>query len=426
MQDVPTKLSLARFFQIIGMNPLHAQGVYIDELSRNANNAFTCGLPIFQYSWQHADAVGRDDVARAIYESEADIEQVIGYRLLPSWEEDEWAQTTRPYRKELFNLNNRDIRGMAQVVTSKWGHVISGGIRSVEVLSGAAAIAYSSDRPPTAYTGLATVQFTPATELPDCEIALYYPGHPGDERWRIRPVEVTHDLANLYTATFRRELAVVEDVLLSLDLQDLRGIDGKDNAYFLTTVDVCRVYNDPQQQATMLWEGRPGCGTCGSSGTDCAVCGYSTQTACLLLRGEPRLGQIAYNPATWDSTTLSFTQAALAGGRQPDLLRLWYYSGWRDRNATCPTVEMDDDWARVVAHMAASRLDRPICACTKPSTDYWAADLAFAGGANETGIYRTTERDLGNPFGTRRGEIMAWRRVLRPGAAIRGVQANAR
>lgn len=424
MQAVETKLSLARFFHLMGINPLHAQGVFLDEMSRNANNQQSCSLPSFQYEWQNSDAVGREEVARAIADTERDIENFIGYHLLPTWDEDEWVQTTRPFRAEAFNLNSRDVRGRSQVVVPKWGYAISGGIRSVEALAGATTITYSADRLPATWQGLATVTYASAVELPDCEIAVYYPGHAGDEKYRIRPVTVTHDLSLVYTITFRRELCLIEDVLESYNLQELRGINGDDDANFLTTVDVCRVYNDPQQQATMLWEGQVGCTSCGSSGVDCARCGYSTATACLLLRGDPRLSQFVYQPGTWDATTFSFSATGAITARQPDTVRLWYYSGWRNQRATCPTQELDYDWERVIAYMAASRLDRPICQCAAPSTAYWGADLAYAGGAGETGIYRTTERDLGNPFGTKRGEIYAWRRVRAPGATIRGVQAN--
>lgn len=425
MQEIPTKLSLVRFFQIMGINPLHGQGVYLESMARNANRQLTCGQPIFQFEWQNSDAVGREEIARAIFEAETDLENVIGYRLLPTWEEDEWVHTVRPFRKEMTNQNSRDIRGLSPVIVPRWGYMLSGGIRSVETLLAEAAITYMNDRPPAAYNGLATVMVALAAELPDCEIALYYPGHAGDERWRITPIVVSHDLVLNYTITFRREQAIVESAIQSYDLQELRGLDGLDDVNFLTTVDVCRVYNDPQQQATMLWEGSPGCPSCGSAGTDCQTCGYSTATACLSLRGDPRLSQLVYRPATWDADALAFSQDSIwARSFQPDILRLWYYAGWRDKRATCPATELDADWARTIAYMAAARLSRPICACATPSTEYWGADLAFAGGVTEKGIYRTTERDLGNPFGTRRGEVMAWRRVNQPGAAIRGVVAN--
>jgi hypothetical protein len=213
--------------------------------------------------------------------------------------------------------------------------------------------------------------------------------------------------------TFRREQAVLsslyDDLVPDADDSHLRGVDGSVDANFLTEVDAYRVYNDPQTQATFLWEPLGiGCGSC--AGTGCGHCAYSIQGGCLMLRSEPRLSLVSYRPGTWDATNEEFTAEAYTENREPDIVRLYYYAGWRDRRLECPTVRMDPQWERVVAYYAASLLDRPICECNNVGAwvDHWQRDLAIAG-ADE--FLKVPDRMLDNPFGTRRGAIFAWQRV---------------
>lgn len=403
MQPVQTKLSLDRFARIMGIVPLHFWGVNIPPMEKPN----TCGQAWMQHAWQDGDRISRDDVAYAIAEAERDLEQFLGYRLLPSWEEDEWQATIQPYRREMTNLNSHDIRGRSQMVFGHWGYLLSGGIRSVTTLEGNSAVSYANDGIvlPAAWKNRATVVVTLLEEVPNDEIAIYYPGHAGDDLWRIRPITVTR--AGLeYTITFARELAVVPSYFESMELDGtLRAAAGYTDDNFLTEVDVCRVYNDPQQQATMLWE-NGGC-SCGGG----TACSYGTQTGWLLLRGEPRTSGMVFNAGEWDAADREFTSQAMVACRHPDLIRLWYYAGWRDKNAAQPLLEMDDQWARIVSYFAASKLDRPVCACSKAQFEQWQQDLSFSGGSDETGSYTLSPSDLANPFGTRRGAVQAWRRA---------------
>lgn len=424
MQQTPTKLTLDRFARIIGINPLHFWGVDITQLSRTGGQGPACSQAIFQYDWQDADRVGREDVARAIAEAENDIETLVGYRLLPTWERDEWRPTTRPYRHEMTNYSNTDIRGLAQLVEAKWGYMVSGGVRATTLLDADAAVTYAnSGIPPAAYLNIGTVTLTLAEAIDDREVAVFYPGHAAEERWRIRPVKVSH-VGLDYTIEIRRELLLVEDYLETYDLANLGAANGVEDPPFLTTVDVYRVYNDPSTQVSFLWEDGNAC--CGCVDGTCTICAYGTATGCFLMRGDPRLSMLAIHLADWDADTLAFGASSVCPRRQPDLVRLWYQAGWRDQSQASPMDDMDDRWARIVAHLAASKLDRPICACSTMYMKRWQSDLAFSSGADETGTYSLTQSDLGNPLGTTRGAIEAWRAVTRPGAAIAGAAIDGR
>ncbi len=365
---------------------------------------------------QTADRVGREELSRAIVQAEADMEKYLGYYLIPTWVEDEWHETIRPVRKDLFNLTSTDIRAYAQVVQANKGHMVTGGVKASELLGAARTITYSDPDGDT-YDELATVTATVVAGQDPCEVRIYFPitnpmvlASPEDQ-WEIRPTEVTIS-GTTATIRFRREQAVLPELQLDIippaDDSHLRGVDGSEDANFLTTVDVYRVYNDPQTQVLMMWEALGiGCSNCG--GTGCSQCEYSTQTGCFTARGDIKQSLVGYRPGVWNATTLVFDTASLSVARQPDIVRLWYYSGLREKTLACSINVISGEWARTVAYYAAALLDRQVCACenVQANMEYWQDDRAVRG----TQGLNIPTRDLGNPFGTRRGAIYAWKRV---------------
>jgi len=408
-----TKLSLDRWAQIMGLNPLHFNGLYVPGFEK----AY-CGEPWMQYEWQTPDRVSREEVARAIAEAEMTLERYLGFRLLPTWEIDEWHTTQRAPSPELIRAVPVDVSGHPQGVRASWGYVISGGIRSKSLVQGGAPVTYT-DEDNDNYSETATV--TVNATFNKCEIHVFFPNKGYADEYEIRPIKVTSS-GNTVTITFRREQAVdpdlQEDILPAAGDDAIRGLNAQDSANFVATVDVVRVYNDPQQQVTFMWAPFGSCTDCGGSG--CQVCAYATQTGCISTIANPRLSVINYQPATWNSSTLTMDPQPWALPRQPTLVRLYYYAGWRNRTLPCPTTSMDPEWERVVAYYAASLLDRPICGCNNISefVKRWQYDYAVSGPENTV----TAPKDVDNPFGSTRGAIRAWRAVNREGAAIgRGV-----
>lgn len=406
--DTVTKLPLDTWAKIIGLNPLHFNGLY--DPNRQTS---PCQQPWMQFAWQAADRVSRDEVAIAIATAEANIEALLKYRLLPSWETEEWVEAARPYKPELYNSTMTDIRGKRPTLQARWGYFVSGGIRASTLVDDAVAIA-ASDPDSDGFNELATVTVAVTAGQAPCELRVYFPGHAGDPAFEIRPA--TASVSGLVgTITFPRVQAVqpalYDDIAPPVDDSHHRGVSAGDAASFVTTVDVYRVYNDPQTQATLLWEGN-GCG-CGTG--SCETCSFDAQTACLLPRGDPRQSVLAYSPATWDADTEDFT-ANVTYRSMPDSARLFYYAGWRDQNQDCPNVQLDPDWARAVAYYAASLLDRPICECNniRSWVEHWQRDLAVASREQEA-IGQISPSDLDCPLGTRRGALYAWRRILAAG-----------
>lgn len=406
--NIKTKLGLDRWAALMGLSPLHFNQVRFAE----ADNAI-CSDIYFQYNWQTVDHISREQLAQTIAEVEDEIESWLGYHICPDWEVDEWRPSIRPHSPEFVNYNGHDVRGFRQTVRADWGYFISGGIKAQTLIEAGVAIAYT-DEDGDGYKETATV--TVNTVAQDInEIAIFYPGTNGDEAWEIQNPQVSIAVP-VATIVFRREQAVIPEKLEAMNIEGAEAI-GDVDADFLETVDVYRRYNDPQAQASFLWEPLATglCGSCGGSG--CTVCAYSAQTGCLILRGEPRQSLVGYWPATWDADDADFTRTAWAVYRNPDIIRLYYYSGWRDKNSRY-TSRLSSDWERTVAYMAAARLPRPPCDCSADTWRYWREDLNLAAGdENGPQFYNPLLSRVGianpldNPFGSRRGELMAWRKI---------------
>lgn len=399
-----TKLPLDTWAKIMGVHPLH-----FNQVRLNLEDSNLCDSIILQHEWQNGDHVGREEIARAIADSESQIENYLHFRLAPTWEVDEWRETVRPFRRDLFNTNGNDIRGLRQTVKANWGYMISGGVQAKELIDADASIAYS-DVDSDGYDETATVSVA-TIAVDKNEIAVFYPGESGSDEWEIRPTEVVIS-GGVATITFKRHQAVIPEKLG--EVYNISGIEaiGENDSDFLTAVDVYRRYNDPQTQTSFLWEpgSRGSCSNCDGDG--CSSCSYRTETGCLIIRGDPRQSIVGYHAAAWDGENFAYTSGCDLSSSQPDIVRLYYYAGWRNKVQKYVS-RMDPEWERAVAYMAAARLDRPPCACESGNWDHWRQDLTLVQGDEDTarGFYRDPKGVLDNPFGSRRGEVYAWRKV---------------
>lgn len=397
-----TWLPLDEFAQIIGISPLG-----FNQLSKPAilPSTIACGEVFFQNTWQHADRVGRDDIAMAIQEAEQEISKEVGFNLMPDWELDERRPYPRNYRPESYG-DALNIRGMNKSVETAKGHVISGGIRAKTLIQAGANIT-RSDVDADTFQETATVVV--ATAITDTnEIHLFYPAQNGDDAWEIRPIKVAISGGNA-TITFK-----IWQVAAANQMNSLAGkvLDPDQASSFETTVDVYRVYNDPSTQLSMLWEGESCC-----ADSSCTACQFGAQSGCFHTR-DPRIGFIVPVPATWDSANNQFTDAYWSACREPDMVRLWYYSGYIDRHLPRPYAELATFWKYAVAYFAASKFDRPVCGCSNVAqfVAKWRLDAAFS--SMQDGGFSTTAEQSGNRLGTTMGALYAYRQTQRPGVKV--------
>jgi len=260
------------------------------------------------------------------------------------------------------------------------------------------------------------------TETDECEVKVYFTGHNGDPEWEIRPARTKAIATGTFTATFYAWQFIDPDLWETLPSHAEDGtpaINLDVAASYVTEVDVYREYNDPTAtSAVFYWEPEPAdigggiCSCCG--GTGCVRCTLTEQEGCATLR-NPEMGFLTAAPATY--TDGAWASAGWSVCRDPDMVKLYYYCGNLDElNLAGRRCDgLSDQWARIIAHLATSRLRRPLCDCSGVSSlvDWLQTDLALA---TREATYTVLWDDLSNPFGTRRGEMETYRhlRALEP------------
>jgi len=124
-----------------------------------------------------------------------------------------------------------------------------------------------------------------------------------------------------------------------------------------------------------------------------------------------KLGEAVPTPAIFDATTEVWNASQFSVCRDPDQVRLYYLAGdLSNENLAGRTCQpLSNWWAQAIAWIATARLERPFCAGTNvlSLTKKFQRDMAITGAES----FQISEGDLDNPFGTRVGEVMAWRRV---------------
>lgn len=402
--STPSWLGLDRWAEILTINPLHFNSLYINETDIEGD----CPHLWQQYSYQDPTNVSREDVARCIFTAEQMIANYLGANLVYDWTCEEEHTLERARVVEGFNAP-LNVRGQPKSVIVERKRVVAGGVRAVELIAANVTICFD-DLDNDGYDESAHIQYNCACDdvepcdpvpllYPACDYRIFYPGHGGDPAWEIKPykVEITGAPAQLYIYFYSWQVVQEEYVRGGFRKIELEA----DDDVYLTGVDLYRVYNDVSQQATLIWNS-PFCALC--SGSGCAACSATEQAGCLIIR-DSRRGILAYTPATYDAETLAWTHLC-SSDRQPDKVRVNYYSGLK----TCDCHwQMSTNLENAVAYLAASLLDKDVCDCNHTATfiNSWREDLAASGENLPSFVLRGKEMIA--PFGTRRGAIEAYR-----------------
>ncbi len=404
----PTKLPIDRWAEILGMDPRH-----FNQITTAAKSVTTCDVVWKQFAWQENNQMSREDVALAILQAERMIEDYVGYHLLPSWEVDERVTVTKAAIPEVINTSLLNARRFPMTFKTRRGHIVSGGIEGKTLLQANAPVTYE-DLNGDGYPETATILATVAAGTDPQEIAVFVPGEDGHDEWELRPLN--------NPLTRRRSVSVVgttativmqRELLVDTDLQSAlepAAVDGNMDMNFLSTVDVYRRFNDPQQQVTLMWSPREGDSCACSSGTTCPTCAHNLQVGCLIAH-DFRQGIFSVRPATFDATTQTFNSASAVIGRNPDHLRVWYYSGLQDQGRDAPRLELERQWELAVAYLSLTLMTRPFCGCenVKEFAKRMLEDISASVATPGLSVsYSVPDRVLQSPWGTMRGAIFAW------------------
>lgn len=414
-----TLLSLPYYAQIMGVNPVHFQGGF-GETVWPATAA--CGGIWPRYSWQNGDQVSKEDLVRAIYDAEYDIAQVLGYWPAPRWIDKEVHQYPRPYRRDAYGFG-LNARWQSKSIETKYAKIIEAGQRAVTLIDTATvaggSLAYT-DEDGDGFNETATI--TMATSLTDaCEINVYFTDENGEQEWEIRPARSKTITGGNFIAVFDSWLFIdpdLQSVYPTVDEPKFIGIDITTVANYVASVDVYREFTDnTAQSAEFFWENKPNvigivgiCSSCGGSG--CEACTLTTQDGCVHIRDVDR-GVVVPTPATYSEDDAAWSSDCWTECREPDQVKIWYYAGDLDnrylRGSTCN--ELKNELAQAIAWMATARLERPLCACNNVQSLSMDLQRNMIFTPPDGGSFFINDEILNNPFGTKKGEVMAWRRI---------------
>lgn len=332
----------------------------------------------------------------------------------------------RFHRPEYYSSHGINVRYQGKSVKAAYGKIIEPGQRAVtqictaELQGDPCALAFS-DEDGDGFLETVTVTATGITLTDECEIKVYFAGHNGEPEWEIRPARTKTLAGGTFTATFWKWQFIDPDYWEALPTDSAPSIN-LDTDVYVDTCEIWREYNDPTAtSAVFYWEPEPStigggiCSFCG--GTGCIRCTLTEQEGCAHIR-DANMGYLVPAPGTYDTDDGQWESAAWSVCRDPDQVKVYYYCGnLSELNLAGRRCDgLSDQWARIITWLATARLKRPLCACGSAGAlvDWLQIDLAQA---TREVSYTVLWDELANPFGTKVGEMEAYRhcRSLEPG-----------
>jgi hypothetical protein len=413
-----TLLPLATYAKIMGLNPMHFAGAVAPTHDLMPTNA--CNDIWHKYEWQDSDKVSLWEVAEEIQTAEEEIANFIGYYPAPYWIENELIPYPRVFARDQRG-NGRNIQTRAKAIHTKRAKFINPGQRTLSLVGTATTVGGSlayTDEDSDGYYETATVTL-PTTLTDISELKLFFTGLNGQLEWEIRPVRSKELSGGNVVFVLDSWLLIDPDLYEALPTSaGALAIDVSTVANFVTSVEVYREYIDTTQASVQFyWENGYlantliTCPTCGTIG--CTVCDYDSQDGCAIARNHD-MGEIAVYPASYDSENTAWNAVSWVTCTEPHIVRISYLSGAQSQEYLQSRTHdpLSLSWAQVIAWIATARLPRPLCSCgvVQDRVNYLARDMAhFLAGDT----FFLTPDAMNCPFGTRRGEVMAWRRMLK-------------
>lgn len=398
--STPTLLSPDRWAKLLAINPVHFNGG-VGSSIWPANGACKDIWP--QYSWQtDHELVGREEVVMEISIAEGDIKNAMRHSPAATWEIDEPHNWTPSYY------------GRSQSAQTEYGMIIAPGRRAVSLIDADAAVVYT-DPDNDLWDERATI--TVSTDITDKrQIKVYYAGHDGEPEWEIRPLRAI--VISGGTATIILDAWLLFDPDIWEEYPNIStpfdGLDVTVEANYVTTVDVYREYNDTSLVGVTFYSGGDGSYCCG--GVGCDVCAGENYSGCFSVR-DSRVGIVSPFPATYGDSGWVFNTANC---RPAHRISLSYYAGLQDKDYVSGKSldPLSHYMAETIMMLSVARLPQAVCSCNniRERVEDLQKDLATLrdGGQGSTLYARFGEQDIfTNPFGTRAGEVAAWKRIVR-------------
>jgi len=377
-------LTLEQFRKRIGFSPWHFWQLADTTIAPMTG----CNTIISEYQWQQSQNGSRQSVRDAMARAANKLKADLGYPVIREQVSDRLSFRQPASIRQQF-ARSQDSRGRFINSRTNLGWVRTTGLMTIAEVSTEALSFTDTDGDSTDDAALITSVFP----YPASEAALYLPSSEWrdgviGEAWRVEPYWLRVS-GNTLTAQVPRWLLVKRALYESSNGTAL-PIDA---STFVDSLVVARRYVDTTTQGFFVWESQPG-EPC-NNGDDPSQ--LTRQIARYVVRDE-RDGYIAGETSEYDTTNLHWHSSGWTLGRQPDYLEVNYIAG------------RDDDEIINEAHylLTCAELAYGLCGCAASHLELskWTDDIALM---NDDRSY--SSEDLGNPFGTRRGQIEAWKMV---------------
>jgi len=301
------------------------------------------------------------------------------------------------------------------------GWFIAAGQRGTEILNDGNEVVWTPlDIDGDTFDETARFQFTVDADLDVCQVKAYFkeylladaansrtnPGSSGaDPDWEVRPLSVS--LAGTTLTVYVKVWELIRPQLQEELAPDAAGVDGDDFGTgapdlgsYVDALVFYREYPDTENQVTFLWSSDLSCAS--------AICADDTQIGCLNV-SDRRNSLVRPEAAVYNDDDGTFTSTFWTEGVEPDGVLFWYLAGWRAGSQSCFTP-MDPFWARIVRMLSVARAQWPLCDCSNVNeiSKYWQQDAALM---TRDRSFQVRPEELSNPFGTKVGELLAWRQV---------------
>jgi hypothetical protein len=430
---------LDEWAQIMGIEPAHFNGATADPIAHSLCSECVQLWP--QTPGQNSAMLSREEVALAIASAEQDIESYLGVPLKPTLKCKTFAYQPCGSPSALVPTSVWDHRnwGLApQKLPSYYVGdcpVFSWGQETYESL------AFPSKEEGTisfvdldgdnfSETALLIAYLEDPEVVPrPCEVTLFYPDGCGDPLQQICPLRnVVVDYSDdTGLGEIRIEVWAWQLIRPELWSAPVGGGDGNaacqvsaidllDSNVYVEELEVCHHTFKPWTPMVEFGVEQTG-QICGCDSDGCHICSPQTFPGCLLA-GTRAPGFVVPVPARWDDEEcgwVAYTPLDLnCLGVTPSFVRIHYWHGCIDDGcdpsdpsaATCHALK------QVTAILAAARLPKTVCACD--CTDYaWfdglKRDLSYS--TRSEGTFFLSQELVNNPFGTRSGEIQAYRKL---------------
>lgn len=384
-----TLLSIDRYAEIMGVNPVFFnQGAQVNLPSGATLFPHSAGAPNVevtwqQYSWSIRNNVSREELAQEINRAEFEISKFLGYCPAPTWTEEELIDLPNHYDR-LVGKATYDVRGRRSGVRIRNRKFIAGGRRAVEFVENACVQYVDADKDGWAEIARIVVN-TGVTSFNKHEYKVYLDGNHGEQIYEIRPARRKYVNGSVLTMDFDSWKFIKPEIKHAHITNDLNSINidinNADN--LVSVVDVYREYNDTSQVSAQF------------------VYADGTQTDAMLSLKNALADFVTVSPVDACSTSCTGT---------PQFVKLWYYSGYKCQEADniygdylYPTL------AKAIAILATARLSRPVAGNTNVTAHTLMLQEDMSKGGGDKGYRMFGNIIYENPFGTRYGELLAYK-----------------